>query len=621
MTIATLPAGTPALPLELLRSKAMQSAAAGRQDEARGHLKAALAAHPQARAEVLSDLAAIELRRGDLPAAIAVAREVLASKPEHDAASFTLAVALAAIGSQLEAWQLFDALTHGARGARFQRDEPELAALATTEAARLRPVGNAAAPAAGARHDLSQLAQAAPQNAPAQDDEAQMLFATIRVMRLRRVLEIGGQAGYSARNFLRALSWGDNTAVYSVDAGSSASQAPNHYVVGTDPSSLVVADVHHEPVDLVFFNGHAYEPQMNLFVRLANEGIINDDTVIALHGTALHAQTAPGAYPIRDANGQCGFVQHSAERAMVNELRKQFGYDAFCGHAHVRRAGDKPQQHGLTLMKRFFELRTDMAPASAAKGPASQLPAQALSNRPANPFVATASAQADVMPPDLPVHLSEQYGQCGEDLIVASLLRAFAMRKGLDLSKEKFLEIGGNHPIATSASYLLARSLGMTGVIVEANPRLIADLRRVRTDAKVIHAAVNVGGGATATLTVSNQNELSSLDRRFVTEWHNGSVGERERVEVPAIGINQLLASHFGDRTPLYLSVDIEGLDVDVLQDMDFTKYRPAIVQAEPSDHHLPNNSRHMVDLLESRGYVLVAKTSVNQIFVDATVY
>lgn len=38
-----------------------------------------------------------------------------------------------------------------------------------------------------------------------QDDEALLLYAVVRGMRLSRILEVGGLDGYSARNFLQAM--------------------------------------------------------------------------------------------------------------------------------------------------------------------------------------------------------------------------------------------------------------------------------------------------------------------------------------------------------------------------------------------------------------------------------
>ena len=59
-------------------------------------------------------------------------------------------------------------------------------------------------------YDLSHLTQPDDQVVvgPVQDDEALLLFALVRCMRLRRILEVGGLDGYSARNFLRAMGRG-----------------------------------------------------------------------------------------------------------------------------------------------------------------------------------------------------------------------------------------------------------------------------------------------------------------------------------------------------------------------------------------------------------------------------
>jgi predicted O-methyltransferase YrrM len=58
-----------------------------------------------------------------------------------------------------------------------------------------------------ATFDLSHLVQPRSQavGGPIQDDEALLLYAIVRVMRLRTILEIGGLDGYSARNFLKAV--------------------------------------------------------------------------------------------------------------------------------------------------------------------------------------------------------------------------------------------------------------------------------------------------------------------------------------------------------------------------------------------------------------------------------
>jgi hypothetical protein len=158
----------------------------------------------------------------------------------------------------------------------------------------------------------------------------------------------------------------------------------------------------------------------------------------------------------------------------------------------------------------------------------------------------------------------------------------------------------------------------MRGVLVEANPALLTDLCRFRAADKVLHLAITPEGGPTATLYVSNQDELSSLDRRFVTEWRDGAVGLRDAIVVPSLTLTALLEREFVARSPIFLSIDIEGMDLAVLQTLDWSRWRPAVIQTEPSDHHLPGNAGALAALLEGAGYAVVAQTDVNLVAIDA---
>ena len=234
-----------------------------------------------------------------------------------------------------------------------------------------------------------------------------------------------------------------------------------------------------------------------------------------------------------------------------------------------------------------------------------------------NGFVYEACLQARIRRPDIPVRAVEFYGQCGEDLIVQALLEARALSTGVSLAEQKYFEIGGNHPFATNSTFLLHRRLGMTGVIVEANPELISDLEKGRPNDTIVHGAVQTRALETVKLSVSNQNELSSIDRDFVLQWNDGEVGEARWIDVPALRINDLVREHFEDHTLAYMAIDVEGLDLDLLRDFDFEATRPWLVQAEPSEHHLPKNSERINEHMQSVGYGLIAKTDVNLIFCD----
>lgn len=220
--------------------------------------------------------------------------------------------------------------------------------------------------------------------------------------------------------------------------------------------------------------------------------------------------------------------------------------------------------------------------------------------------------------PDIAVPHTSSYGQCAEDIIVCAALRALAFKEQLDLSKEFYLEIGANHPIATSATWLLHRSLGMHGVLVEANPHLLDNLKRVRPHDVVLHAAVIATDAPTAQIFISSKDELSSTNKDFLAEWPGEPMELEGDIVVPALRINDVITQYMDGKSPLFLSIDVEGEDLTILSDLDLTRFRPAIIQIEPSDHFLENNSRDICDVMQRNTYDLIGRTNVNLIFSDS---
>ncbi|MCF8383980.1 MAG: FkbM family methyltransferase [Chlorobium sp.] len=157
----------------------------------------------------------------------------------------------------------------------------------------------------------------------------------------------------------------------------------------------------------------------------------------------------------------------------------------------------------------------------------------------------------------------------------------------------------------------------MTGVLVEANQELIGHLLRIRNRDTVLHYAVTSSNEKETDLFVSRQNEITSLSRHFVEAWGNGLVGLERIDRVPTIRINRIFEQYFSEKPPIYLAVDVEGFDFEILQDIDWIKWRPAVVQIEPSDQFIAQNSLRFMHYLRSKGYALIGKTEVNLIFTD----
>ena len=364
--------------LAALRALADRAADAGLFDDARSLLLQAEAQQPGHR-EIQVDLLAAEYQLGLYRNAVLRADALLAEHPELDECRFVRAMSLEALFNLPLAAEEFKRLAHGPRAGLFASRAPDMAAVAherlVSIAERLAPCADA--PIDGVlrehtgrddsprwrgigagKYDLGHLAQPGHQRVvgPIQDDEALLLYAVVRVMRIRRVLEVGGLAGYSARNFLQAMDGDDGVAMYTVDLSPVPSISPWHYTIQRDCGSLLPSDVHHLPLDLVFFDAHVVEPQLKLLARLEASGLLHPHTVIALHDTDLHIEPVRQNPPVRDSDGQVGYVHQAAERDMVNRLRRQ-GWDALCFHMPLARADTRlGVRHGLTLMRRFQPL-------------------------------------------------------------------------------------------------------------------------------------------------------------------------------------------------------------------------------------------------------------------------
>lgn len=186
---------------------------------------------------------------------------------------------------------------------------------------------------------------------PIQDDEALFLFALIRVMRLRRVLEIGGLDGYSARNWCEAV--GPGGKVYTIDLNPLKPVAANHVTIKGDARHLNASHLG-EPLDLIFFDCHVFDAQTDMLRNLQAGGIVTERTLLAFHDTNLHPTKGNGIHWGREIEGQ--WMHQDVERRMVNELHAM-GWDALVlGTTPERHDASLPARHGLVVMQRFRAL-------------------------------------------------------------------------------------------------------------------------------------------------------------------------------------------------------------------------------------------------------------------------
>lgn len=219
-------------------------------------------------------------------------------------------------------------------------------------------------------YNLKHLTQNADQSSPGpiQDDEALLLFALIRVTRIKRIVEFGGVPGYSAKNFCEAI--GRDGVVYTVDWGIDGHippQADNHIVVVKNVADVIPEDLGNEPVDLIFFDCHSYEASLCAFQKLRRASIITDKTIFAFHDTNLWpTKDAPNLlkaeWPDIAYEVEGGWVFCPPERQLVNDF-KEMGYDILnLGTALGVHGSHLPYRCGLSIARKFKMLELKYGP-------------------------------------------------------------------------------------------------------------------------------------------------------------------------------------------------------------------------------------------------------------------
>lgn len=167
--------------------------------------------------------------------------------------------------------------------------------------------------------------------------------------------------------------------------------------------------------------------------------------------------------------------------------------------------------------------------------------------------------------------------------------------------KGYFVEVGANDPRERSQTWHLEQN-GWTGVLIEPQPDLAARLREARR-ARVFAAACSAPENSGRTLPLHVAGPLSSLDRRHMAP---GATPER-MIEVPVRTLDSILEEAGAPVSFEFLSIDVEGHEIEVLRGFDIARWRPRLILVED---HVADLSRHRY--LKSASYRIVRRYENN---------
>jgi FkbM family methyltransferase len=162
-----------------------------------------------------------------------------------------------------------------------------------------------------------------------------------------------------------------------------------------------------------------------------------------------------------------------------------------------------------------------------------------------------------------------------------------------------YVEVGAFHPFEFSQTVALERK-GWDGLFVEPVPAQAAALREHRK-ARVFEVACGPPERHGTTMRLAIAGALSNL-RQERTDWPTA--------EVRVVTLDSVLAEAGVARID-FLSIDVEGLEIDVMRGFSFERYKPGLILLED---FAEDSVKHR--FLRGKGYKRVRRTGNNSWYV-----
>jgi FkbM family methyltransferase len=213
-------------------------------------------------------------------------------------------------------------------------------------------------------------------------------------------------------------------------------------------------------------------------------------------------------------------------------------------------------------------------------------------------------------PPYIKQNEKMSYSQCGEDLIVSYI---FGLR---NIPAPSYIDIGANDPFYISNTALFYKR-GCRGINIEANPYLIDKFNTYRPQDINLNIGIGQSEGE-LDFYVMNDPTLSSFSATECESYvKTGKYHIAETIKVKTTTLSSIIQRYYQGVFPDFMSLDVEGLDMEILKSIDYEMSSPKVICVEAAEYSpigAGERRSELIDFLTGKGYYEYANTNLNAI-------
>ncbi len=114
---------------------------------------------------------------------------------------------------------------------------------------------------------------------------------------------------------------------------------------------------------------------------------------------------------------------------------------------------------------------------------------------------------------------------------------------------------------------------------------------------------------SSSTLNTFSKKEAQALEK-------NGQAKIISTKMIQLEPVSTIIKKHWNNSFPDFLSLDVEGLETDILESIDFKASAPKVICVETFEYSSGKNKTELIELIKDNRYDFHSTTAINSIFI-----